>query len=235
MYNTTNEIAPVVLFVYNRPIHAENTILSLANNDLAQNTDLYIFSDGPKNIKDNEKVSEVRTIIDQYSNIEMFRSVKIIKENKNRGLAQSIIEGVSHVLEKHNQVIVLEDDLLFSNDYLLFMNNALNYYALDLSIGSVTGYNPLAKMPNDVHDDIYVTQRNCSLGWGTWKRVWYGVDWNINDYYSFKHDFFKRRRFNSTGMDRSSRLDNQIKKNGQSWSIRFGYNLFKQNFMKIPI
>lgn len=233
MNNAPIETVPVALFVYNRLSHAEKTLLSLANNEIAFRTNLYIFSDGAKNEIDVVKVNEVRQMIKQFVQSGQFKKVIVVESFKNKGLAKSIIEGVSQVFETHSSVVILEDDLLFAEDFLGFMNKALVFYESDASVGCVTGYNPLKKMPVGFDDDIYIMPRNCSLGWGTWKKVWMNVDWDSKDYKNFKSNLLKRRKFNACGMDRASRLDRQIKKNAQSWSIRFGYDLFNKNLMTI--
>ena len=41
-------LAPIALFVYNRPVHTLQTLVSLKNNDLAKESVLFIYADGPK-------------------------------------------------------------------------------------------------------------------------------------------------------------------------------------------
>jgi hypothetical protein len=53
------ELAPIVLFVYNSPEHTRRTVESLLKNTLAAKSALYIFSDGPKNERDEQKVTTV--------------------------------------------------------------------------------------------------------------------------------------------------------------------------------
>ena len=55
--------APVVLFVYNRLDHTMNVIESLSKNVLADQTDLYVFSDAAKTENGQEKVNAVREYI----------------------------------------------------------------------------------------------------------------------------------------------------------------------------
>ena len=117
--------APIALFVYNRPDHTQQTIVSLQKNTLAKNSNLYIFSDGPKTEKDIPKVNEVRQFL---KNINGFKSVTVIERKSNWGLAKSIIEGVSEIINLYERVIVLEDDIVTSNTFLSFMNGALNFY-----------------------------------------------------------------------------------------------------------
>jgi len=42
-------LAPIVLFTYNRPWHTRQTVEALKKNELAQDSELFIFSDGWKN------------------------------------------------------------------------------------------------------------------------------------------------------------------------------------------
>ncbi|RZL27775.1 MAG: sugar transferase, partial [Pedobacter sp.] len=80
-------LAPIALFVYNRPQHTQRTIKFLQQNELAAESRLYIFSDGAKTSNDDEKVAEVRAIINKT---EGFKSVKIIERKENAGLANSV-------------------------------------------------------------------------------------------------------------------------------------------------
>ena len=220
------KLAPVALFTFNRPKHTEQTLNALIKNELLEHTELYIFSDGARNKEDLVKIKEVRTLLHIIKSKNIFKNVFIFESKKNKGLANSIIGGVSKVLSKHNSVIVLEDDLLVSSDFIKYMNDALNFYE-NTNAGSVTGYNPLKIDASQYYSRTFATQRNCSFGWGTWKNIWDEIDWDVKIYDSYRKKYFQRRDFNQTGMDRSIRLDRQMKKNVQSWSIRFGFNLFK--------
>jgi len=54
-------LAPIVLFVYNRPWHTRQTIQALVKNELANESDLFIYSDGSQQgHARTETVREVR-------------------------------------------------------------------------------------------------------------------------------------------------------------------------------
>ena len=57
--------APVILFTYNRPEHTRRTIEALAKNELAQDTELFVFSDAAKKEADRGKVQEIRDYVAQ--------------------------------------------------------------------------------------------------------------------------------------------------------------------------
>jgi len=219
------KLAPVILFTFNRPKHTEQTLKALAANEFSSNTNLYIYSDGPRNKEDFIKIKEVREVIQATKTKNIFKSIQIFESKVNKGLANSIISGVSQVFLEYNSVIVLEDDLIVSKDYIKFMNDALNFYK-DTNAGSITGYSPLKLDATKYSSRTYAIQRNCSFGWGTWKDVWDQIDWDVKRYELYRKKYFQRRGFNQAGFDRSIRLDRQMEKNVQSWSIRFGFNLF---------
>lgn len=226
-------LSPIIIFTYNRPTHTKKTIESLAKNKLADKTLLYIFSDGPKNNDAVKEVKEVRKYLNTIKDSKQFLNIKITLSDTNKGLAKSIIDGVTEVFKHHETVIILEDDLLTTSDFIKYMNDSLLFYSNKSNIGCVTGYNPLKNTPLNYNYDTFLIPRNSSLGWGTWKSIWNKIDWEIKDYSNFKTNIKKRKKFNAAGMDRAARLDRQIQKNAQSWSIRFGYNLFKNKLLTV--
>jgi len=117
--------APIALFVYKRLNHTKRTLKALQKNTLAQESELFVYSDGWKNEEDREKVEEIRNYLKTISG---FKHLEIIKKEKNEGLANSIIAGVTDIVNKYGKVIVLEDDLVSSPYFLQFMNDALNLY-----------------------------------------------------------------------------------------------------------
>ena len=118
-------LAPIALFVYNRPAHTERTVKFLQQNDLAAESRLFIFSDGAKSKADEEKVQEVRAYIQK---IDGFKSVEIIASQTNMGLANAVIAGVTRLTKDYGHVIVFEDDLISSPYTLTYFNEALNRY-----------------------------------------------------------------------------------------------------------
>jgi GT2 family glycosyltransferase len=130
-------LAPIVLFVYNRPWHTKQTITALERNELSDKSELFIFSDEAKNPENIEKVKEVREYIKKAKN---FKKITIIKQTKNLGLAASIINGVTNIINKYGKIIVLEDDLVTSPHFLRFMNESLDLYKNEEKVWHITGY-----------------------------------------------------------------------------------------------
>jgi len=218
--------SPVALFVYNRPELTKKTIESLKDNINSQNTDLYIFSDAAKNIEQYEAVCAVREIINHVIG---FRSVSIFLAATNRGLANSIIEGVSLVLEKHGKVIVLEDDIITSKVFLNFMNSALEYYVSESKIWSISGYKFPFPVPSNYSEAIFYSYRSSSWGWATWLDRWKTIDWDLNDYKIYKYNPLKIAKFCRGGTDLDKMLRYQMKGKIDSWAIRWNFNQFIQD------
>ena len=129
--------APIALFTYNRADHTRQAVESLLRNSEAKDTDLFIFSDGPKNEKAAEGVKANREFI---RTITGFKSITIIEREKNWGLANSLIAGITDVINKYGRVIVVEDDLTLSPFFLRFMNEALEKYKDDDRVSSISAY-----------------------------------------------------------------------------------------------
>ncbi|NQV18411.1 MAG: glycosyltransferase [Armatimonadetes bacterium] len=225
-------LAPIILFVYNRPWHTCQTVETLRKNDLAGESDLYIYSDGSKNEQEKTKIEEVREYI---RSIDGFKSIKIIERKENLGLANSVISGVTEIVNMYGRVIVMEDDVVSSKYFLDFMNNVLEFYKNDMRIFSVTGINYL-NIPTTYNYDVYLSYRGSSWGWGTWKNRWEKADWAISDYKEFIGNKEAQNIFNRAGEDVSDMLISQMNGNIDSWGIRWLYTQFKNDaFTLFPV
>lgn len=229
-------LAPLVVFVFNRPNHTKKMLENLIKVNLAKETDLIIFSDGPRNSKDFPKIEKTRKIIDKFQLEKYFKSCKVINSENNRGLANSVVNGVSQVIGNYGKVIVLEDDLIVHPLFLEFMNRSLNYYSNDDQIWSISGFNIPISIPKDYSKNIYLSYRASSWGWATWENRWKTIDWEIKEYDKFKSNLKMRYKFNNGGWDLSSMLDAQMTGKIDSWAIRWCFNQFRQNkFTVYPI
>lgn len=223
------QFAPIVIFVYNRLDHTRQTIDALAKNALAKKSDLFIYSDAAKSENGAAKVQETRQYIDAITNQMLFKSVTIIKAEKNRGLANSVIHGVTEIINKYGKVIVVEDDLITTPDFLSYMNKAIDFYEDDQTIWSISGYSFKMKIPKSYHHDIFYSYRASSWGYATWADRWNTVDWDVKDYSDFKTNRVKRKQMNRGGRDMARMLDSQMEGRIDSWAIRWCYEQSKQN------
>ena len=222
--------APVVLFVYNRSEQLNVVLENLEKNPEVFDTELYIFSDGPKRTTDKMKVEMVRKVVDEYRERSQFKSVTIYKAEQNKGLANSIIEGVSKVIEEHGKIIVLEDDLVVSDDFLQYMNNALDYYEQESRVGAISAFAlPIKKADLRNERALYKSKTGNSCGWATWKRVWENVDWNLEQYSVYRNDKGCQKKFNEVQYGIADILIAQMDYKIDSWAVRWDFHFFKNH------
>lgn len=222
-----NKLAPIVLFVYNRPEHTKKTLLALKSNALASKSELFIYSDAPKNNAEIENVNEVRKLID---NVVGFEKITIIKQETNRGLADSIIGGVTEVVNSHGKIIVLEDDLVTSQYFLNYMNKNLDAYENEKRIASIHGYiYPIENLP----ETFFVKGADC-WGWATWKDRWSIFENNGQKLL----DELQRRGLEEEADFNDSygytqMLKEQIEGRNNSWAIRWYFSAFLKGMLTL--
>lgn len=214
-------LAPITVFVYNRPWHIRETIEALKKNKLARESELFIFSDGPKEEKDRKKVKEVRKYI---KTINGFKRITIIERKENLGLAESIITGVTEVVNKYSKTIVLEDDLLTSPYFLKFINEGLNFYEKEKKVISIHGY--IYPVKFDLPETFFIRGADC-WGWATWKRGW---DLFKHDGKKLLVELKKRKltyKFDFGGSyPYTEMLIDQVNRKNDSWAIRWYASAF---------
>ncbi len=220
-----NALAPIVLFVYNRADKVQRLVESLAKNPEAIDSTVYIFSDGAKNETGEEKIQQVRDYIDTLPSSGLFQNVLIRKSPVNKGLANSIISGVTEVMDTHGKAIVIEDDNILASDYLAYMNGALDYYENDPQIWAINGFSREMNYPENYPHDLFLIQRSSSYTWASWKNRWDKIDWNPYIYPGFLWNRRQRKAFARYGQDRPVMMDAQLCGKVNSWAIRFDYSM----------
>jgi len=214
-------LAPIALFVYNRPKHTERTIKFLQQNLLAADSRLYIFSDGAKTQSDEDKVNEVRDFI---KSVDGFKSVKIIESKANKGLANSVIEGVTQLNQQYGQVIVFEDDLVSSPHTLTYFNEALSRYREEEKVMHIGAYMYHLKEENLPESFFY--RAATSWGWATWQRAWQHFEPNIDTLIK-QFDKKKIHDFSIEGtMNFWKQMQDFKHKRNNSWAIRWYASIF---------
>lgn len=224
MSNAQDRLAPIALFAYNRPWHLRQTVEALLENKEAVQSDLIVFSDGPRNSQAATAVEEVRHYI---GTITGFGSVTVVERPRNFGLSKSIVDGVTTVCQRYKRVIVLEDDLVISRHFLAYMNDGLNFYESEEQVASIHGYTyPV----NRVLPSTFFLRGSDCLGWATWERAWRQFQpdgkklleelqlarltdqFDLNGAYSF-----------------TQMLKDQIAGRNDSWAVRWHASTFLEN------
>lgn len=219
-------LSPIVLFVYNRLDHTKQTVEALQKNELANESELFIYSDSAKNESALEKVNEVRKYI---KTINGFKKVKIIEREKNWGLANSIIDGVTKIVNEYGKIIVLEDDLVTSPYFLKFMNEALEVYKDEKNVYSITGYSFTDDIENI--DSSYFLSLTSSWSWATWSNKWEKFKRDKKDLENIiKGSNKEKKLFNfDNSYDYINMAKLQLDEKINSWAIYWYLFVFKQN------
>jgi hypothetical protein len=208
--------APIALFAYRRPEHLAHAVTTLAANAEAAQTDLFVFCDGAKHAGQQAAVDAVRRLA---RGIRGFRSVSIIEQARNLGLAASVIGGVTRVLDEHESVIVVEDDLVLSPFFLRFMNDSLACYAAEARVATIHGYVRPVRRP--LPETFFLKGAEC-WGWATWRRAWSTFNDDADGLLreirrrGFEHEFDMDGAYGYTAM-----LEAQLRGQIDSWSIRW--------------
>lgn len=225
-----NTYAPILLFVYNRPEHVRRNIQALLKNELAAESELFIYSDAAKDETSQAAVKEVRAFI---RSIQGFKKITITERTENWGLARSIIDGVTTLINRYGRVIVLEDDLVVAPHFLQFMNDALETYRDEERVGHIQAC-------DFTHDpslpDTFLIKWTGSWGWGTWDRAWkhFNADGKalLTELESRKltYTFDFNGKYGYTRM-----LRRQIEGKNNSWAIRWNASLFLKDILSLNV
>jgi len=220
------QYAPVLLFVYNRPIHTKRTVEALLANDLASSSDLIVYADGPQKHAIEVQIAKIQETREYISTVSGFRSVELHFAENNIGCADSIIRGITDVINRYGRVIVVEDDIVTHPFFLRFMNEALFFYETDKRIFTIGGNSIKIDLPADYSYDVYLSPRSVSSGWATWKDRWDKADWAIEKYPIILHPYpWRVKRFNRGGEDLYRMLVHQLEGKIDAWDIRWEYTM----------
>jgi hypothetical protein len=214
-------LAPIALFVYNRPDHMRRTLSYLQKNGLAAESRLFIFSDGAKTVADEEKVEQIRQ---QAKLVTGFKSVKLIARKTNVGLANSIISGVTQLVKEYGKIIVFEDDLLSSPYTLQYFNEALDRYASQPEVMHIGAY--MYDLKTDNLPQTFFYRAATSWGWATWARAWKDFEPDID----LLMQPFNKQQIHQFSIEGTMNFWKQMQQfkagKNNSWAIRWYASIF---------
>lgn len=171
----SNTPAPIVLIVFNRPVHTANVLSALAANQGASQSPLLVYSDAPRGGQDEEAVAAVRQLVHAAKG---FESVTVVERLHNHGCSGNVLNAITETLAMYDRCIVVEDDIETSPLFLTYLNLGLETFATDERFYAVGAYTYPFKIPSHYKAATFMAQRHCSWGWATWKRAWERMDFN---------------------------------------------------------
>lgn len=215
--------APIAVFIYNRPDRLRETLAGLMRCEGFDGSPVVVFADGPKRPDQAEQVEAARAVA-----IEMLGDRANYQfSDDNRGLARSLISGVTAVTAEYGRVIVIEDDLALAPSFLNFMNTGLNRYADVETVYQVSGH--AFEVPEFVERHrAMLLPMTTTQGWGTWARAWNQFDEAATGWEQLTYDRALRRRFNLNGVyDYATMIKRQKLGRGNSWGVLWYWSVFK--------
>ncbi len=221
-------LAPIALFVYNRLVHTKKTIDALKQNALADKSDLIIFSDGARYEREKQKVNDLRNYLETVSG---FNSIRIVRREKNFGLANSIIDGVTTVINEYKKIIVMEDDLVTSPFFIQYMNSALTLYQDNPKVASIHGY--VYPVEENLPQTFFLRGADC-WGWATWERAWNLFNPNPVELLNELANHKLLYEFDLNGTTHNVKmLKNQARGKVDSWAVRWHASIFLKNMFTL--
>jgi len=221
--NADNKYAPIVLIAYNRAEHINKTLEALSSNIDAENTRLYCYIDGPKNVNDSKSQIKIKKIVNLFD--ANFKSLKIIHRKKNYGLANNISKAVTETISKYGKVIVVEDDIITSNSFIKYMNDALKFYQNEKKVWHISAHSEINF--KERANEIYLWRLMNCWGWATWQDRWDHYEKNpkslINE---FNSEMVKKFDLNESGVFWRQVIANSTQEI-DTWAIFWYATIFK--------
>ncbi|MHD0315511.1 glycosyltransferase [Fusobacterium varium] len=224
-------LAPVLVSVYNRRKSFLECIEYLKRNSLASKTILYVVSDAAYRKEDKEIIELIRKDIEK---IKGFQKVVALNREENLGAYVSINSAIEEIINQHGKIIFLEDDIRVSPFFLKYMNNSLEKYENDKKIFSISGYNfPLNDIEEGLKEDIFLWERYCPWGMGTWKNRWEKIDWDLKKYKEIFSDKENVKKFNKIEPNCITMLEKDREGVVKATDARICFHIFVNNMYTI--
>lgn len=215
---------PIAFFAYKRHEHTRNALIALQNNSGFDPSLLHVFCDGARKPQDVPFVERTRKIIRDTVSSE----TTIVCRTENWGLSKSIIAGTDALTKQYGTVIVLEDDLITSPQFLSYMTRGLDLYAQNEQVMQISGHMFPTSIPSK--DDAVFLPFSTSWGWATWKRAWDHFDPDMTQLRLLDEDRRLRRRFDLNGSFPYYKMAcKQRRGKIDSWAIRWYLSMFFRN------
>jgi hypothetical protein len=170
-----NPFAPILVPTLNRHIHLKKCVDSLSKCNNAINSDLIIALDYP--LKD-EHWEGYSIIKDYVGNIEGFRKVVVIQRDVNYGVNENARDAINTIFKEYDRIIITEDDNIFAESFLDFVNDGLIAFKQRGDIFSICGYNFPIEIPKGYNKQFYLWSGFSAWGFGMWRSKY--LDYKLN-------------------------------------------------------
>lgn len=214
---------PLAVFAYRRSDHLRRLMQSLVVCDRLDDVNLVIFCDGARARSEIREVEKTRIEAAEW---QRRLGGRVVLREKNIGLAQSVIAGVSELCDQAGRAIVVEDDLVLGHKFLAYHLNALETYEHTPEVWQISGFS--FRMEPTADGACYFLPIISTWGWSTWKRAW-----NLFDPISITRkntsmNAETRGRFDvDHAFPYSKMLSECLLGRNDSWGIRWNWRVFQ--------
>lgn len=221
----TKRDTPLLIIAYNRPHHLSQLLESVKACARLDECDVHIFCDGAKCEQDEKQVAATRSVVRAWANE---HDARVVERNENIGLARSIVSAVTELCDVYGRVIVLEDDLVVSSDFIDYMLRALDRYENDERIFQISGFMFPIDVPIDA--DAFFIPLTTTWGWATWSSAWKHFDWDGKGALLGLSDKDESRSFDlDNSYPFTKMLEDRLLGRNDSWGILWRYAVFQRN------
>lgn len=179
---------PILVVAYNRPDKMAKVMQVIQE---YMPTRLYLACDGPRSFVpgDAERVSETRKVIKNAINWECEKHY--LYRDSNRGCAWGVYEAISWFFDNEEYGIIIEDDVIVSQDFFKLCEDLLPRYKDDNQIMQISSRNTSERI--DIPNTYVYTQAHHCWGWATWRRAWRFMDMQMSGLKNLKLAFLLKR------------------------------------------
>lgn len=227
------QIAPIAVFAFNRVGNLKRTLEALAANELARQSHVTIFCDGPRDEAERAKTDAVRAVAADATG---FASLQVVKREQNMGCGPAIIAGLREMFARHEALIVIEDDIVLAHNALQWFNMCLEKYWDTPEVLAIAAWSypeRFMPFPHDYSYDAYFLPRFQCWGWASWRDRIEGVDWLVSDSEEFFTSSEQMTAFAQAGEDLVPTLWAQVTKKINTWDIQVAYSGFKRGMLTL--
>jgi len=163
----------VLLLGFNRPELLHKRIKEIYESKLEN---LYISIDGGLESHTKE-MNQIKTYAqNKFSDLHFF---SLTHHENNLGLVKHVTGEIAKVLANHKYIIVIEDDIKISINFITNMINGLTIHKSEKSIGIVSGFSPLHVK---YAKNKWRTSRNPYMwGWACSKETWDNYEYDLSN------------------------------------------------------
>lgn len=217
-------LAPVVMFVYNRPDHTRRAWEALCRNAEFADTPVYIYADAAAN---EDAVRGVRAVR-QYLQGLQHADLHLILREENYGIERNEVNGITTVIRAHGKAVIVEDDIEAGPYFLRYMNLALDRYANEQQVYAITAYSIFSSEQAARLPEYGFLRAPVNWGWATWADRWSQNLDTIDDadVERLRKDARMQREFNN-GEFSSDILLSQSKRGAYTWDTIWYWVIFK--------